>query len=172
MKRAVILLAFGLAFVLSVNAQQIGNDVPASKEDVERYLEVAHSSTMLRQMAQAMSKPMHDMVHQEFIKDQGKLPPDWEGRMDQTMDDMLSSMPWDEMLQSMVPVYEKHFTHGDIEALTAFYSTPVGQKILREMPAISAEAMQSMMPIMQKQIAAMRERVQQEVAESLKSTQK
>jgi len=172
MKRALVLLAFGLAFVLSVNAQQIGNDAPASKEDVEKYLEAAHSSTMMRKMVQAMSKPMHEMVHQEFIKDQDKLPPDWEGRMDQTMDDMLSNMPWDEMLQSMVPVYEKHFTHGDIAALTTFYSTPVGQKILHEMPAINAEAMQSMMPIMQKRIAAMRERVQQEVAEALKPAQK
>jgi hypothetical protein len=37
------------------------------------------------------------------------------------------------------------------------------------MPAITGEAMQSMMPIMRKQIDAMTERVQQEVAESLKA---
>jgi hypothetical protein len=112
---------------------------------------------------------MHDMVHQQFIKDQDKLPPDFEARMTRVIDDMFTNMPFDDMMQAMVPVYQKHFTHGDINSLIAFYSAPIGQKVLREMPAITGEAMQSMMPIMRKQMDAMTERVQQEVAESLKA---
>ena len=127
---------------------------------------------MMKQIMQAMSKPMHDMIHQQFLKDQAKLPPDFETRMSGIMDDMLNNMPLDEMMQSMVPVYQKHFTHGDIDALIAFYSAPIGQKVLREMPAITAEAMQSMMPIMSKQMDLVKQRIQQEVAASLKTGQK
>jgi hypothetical protein len=119
-----------------------------------------------------MSKPMHDMIHQQAMKDQDKLPPDFEAHVNQIVDDMMNTMPVEEMLQAMVPVYQKHFTRGDLKSLTAFYSTPVGQKILHEMPQISAETMQSMMPIMQKQMAAMQQRVRQEVAQAVKPPQK
>src|SRR5439155_13694987 len=53
---------------------------------------------------------------------------------------ILMSMPFDEMMDAMVPTYQKHFTRGELDALTAFYSSPTGQKILREMPAIMSEA--------------------------------
>src|SRR5690242_7492736 len=172
MRRSMMLLTSFIVFALSVNAQQTAADTPASKEDVEKYLQVVHSTDMMKQVMQAMSKPMHEMVHQQFLKDQDKLPPDFEVRMNRIMDDMLNTLPLDEMMQAMVPVYQKHFTRGDLDSLIAFYSTPVGQKILREMPAISAEAMQSMMPIMRKQMDAMTQRAQQEVAESLRGSQK
>jgi len=169
MARRLILLTFCFAFALTLTAQQIGKDSPASKEDIVRYLDVIHSHDMMKQIMQAMSKPMHDMVHQQFIKDQDKLPPDFESRMTRVIDDMFNNMPFDDMMQAMVPVYQKHFTHGDVEALIAFYSAPTGQKVLREMPAITGEAMQSMMPIMRKQMEAMTQRVQQEAAESIKA---
>jgi hypothetical protein len=172
MKRLMILFAFSIGLALNLTAQQSGSDSPASREDVEKYLQVAHSSDMMKQVMQAMSKPMHDMIHQQAMKDQDKLPPDFEAHVNQIVDDMMNTMPVDEMLQAMVPVYQKHFTRGDLESLTAFYSTPVGQKILHEMPQISAETMQSMMPIMQKQMAAMQQRVRQEVAQAVKPPQK
>jgi hypothetical protein len=84
----------------------------------------------------------------------------------------MKSMPFDEMMQSMVPTYQKHFTKGDIDSLVAFYSSPVGQKLLREMPAIMGEAMEAMMPIMRQHMDAMNQRLQQEVADMLKNSQK
>ena len=87
------------------------------------------------------------------------------------MDDMFKSFPWDEMLEAMVPVYQKHFTKGDIDAFVAFYSTPTGQKLLRELPAITAEAMQNMMPIIRKNVDTMSQRLQEEIAAMVKDTQ-
>jgi len=84
----------------------------------------------------------------------------------------MKGMPFDEMIQAMVPAYQKHFTKGDIDSLVAFYSSPTGQKILREMPAITGEAMQSMMPIMRQHMDAMNQRIQQEVADMVKKSQK
>lgn len=151
-------------------AQQTAADAPATKEDVQKYLEVMHSREMMLQMVDAMSKPMHQMLHEQYLKDKDKLPADFETRMNKMMDDTMKSFPWDEILESTVPVYQKHLTKGDVSALTAFYGTPTGQKILRELPAITAEAMQSMMPLMQKHVEAMTERMQQEVAQMLKNS--
>jgi hypothetical protein len=52
--------------------------------------------------------------------------------------------------------------------MVAFYSTATGQKLVRELPAITQEAMQAAYPILQKQMAATMERVKQEVAEMTK----
>lgn len=40
----------------------------------------------------------------------------------------------------MIPVYSKHFTIGELRELLAFYSTPLGQKLIREMPAVMQES--------------------------------
>ncbi len=170
MKRILLAALFCLCVSLMSVAQQTASDAPATKEDVQKYLDVMHSREMMLQMVDAMSKPVHQMIHEQYLKDKDKLPADFEARMNKMLDDSMKAFPWDEMLQSMVPVYQKHFTKGDVDALTAFYGTPTGQKILRELPAITAEAMQSMMPLLRKQIEAMNERVQQEVAQMMKDS--
>lgn len=158
-------LCFGLA--IPAFSQQ-GSDAPATKEDVEKYLQAIHSHEMMKQMAEAMSKPMHKMVHEQYLKDKDKLPADFEDRMNKIMDNMMKEMPFDEMMDAMIPTYQKHFTTGDMEALTAFYSAPVGQKVLRELPSIMSESMESMMPILRKNIEHMTEQVQQQVAQMMK----
>jgi hypothetical protein len=168
MKRLLLTIVVNLVFVLPGAAQQSPTDTPATKEDVQRYLDAMHAREMMAQMVDAMIKPMHQMIHEQYIKDKDKLPADFETRMNKMMDDMMKSFPWDEMLQAEVPVYQKHFTKGDIEAFVVFYGSPTGQKMLREMPAIMGEAMQAMMPLLRKQMDAMQERVQQEVAEMVK----
>jgi uncharacterized protein len=170
MKRLLLTLAVCLAFVKAGAAQQSPADAPATREDVQKYLEVMHSREMMAQMVEAMSKPMHKMIHDQYVKDKDKLPADFEARMNKMMDDTMKTFPWDEMMQSMVPVYQKHFTKGDVGALIAFYGSPTGQKILRELPAITAEAMQSMMPMLQKQMETITERMQEQVAQMLKDS--
>jgi hypothetical protein len=169
MKRFLLTLAICLAFVNAGVAQQPA-DAPATKEDVQKYLDVMHSREMMARMVEAMSKPTHQMIHEQYMKDKDKLPADFEAHMNKMMDDTMKAFPWDEMLQAMVPVYQKHFTKGDVDSLVAFYGSPTGQKILRELPAITAEAMQSMMPILRKQMDTMTERVQEQTAQMLKDS--
>lgn len=168
MKRILLVVLLCLSTGVLSFAQQAGSDAPATKEDVQRYLEVMHSHEMMKQTVDAMLKPMHQMFHEQFIKDKDKLPPDFEARMGKMMDDSLKSFPWDEIMQSMVPVYQKHLTKGDIDSIVGFYSTPTGQKMLHEMPAMIAEAMQAMLPLIRSHMDAMREHMQREVAQMMK----
>jgi hypothetical protein len=171
MKRILLAGAIALAICGYVAAQQSPADAPATKEDIQKYLQIMHSRDMMTKMVEAMSKPMHQMMHEQYLKDKDKLPADFEARMNKMMDDMLKSFPWDEMLDAMVPVYQKHLTKGDVNALVAFYSTATGQKLIKEMPQITAEAMQEMLPLMRKSMDAMTQRMQEEIAAMVKESE-
>jgi len=170
MKRFMIVMAACLALAGAGAAQQTAADAPASKEDIQKYLEVMHSREMMTKMVEAMSKPMHQMMHEQYLKDKDKLPPDFEERMNKIMDDYLKDLPFDEMLQAMVPAYQKHLTKGDVDSLVAFYSSPTGQKLIKELPAISAEAMQAVMPLIRQRMDAMSQHVQDEMAQMVKDS--
>jgi uncharacterized protein len=172
MTRFLILFTLLSAFSLHALAQEASPDAPATKEDVQNYLDAMHSDEMMIQMMDAMANPLHKMVHEQYLKDQDKLPPDFEQRMNKLMDDMLKGMPLKEIMQVTVPTYQKHFTKGELQALTQFYSTPTGQKILKEMPAIMAEAMEAMTPIMIKNMEQMKTSLEQQVAEMLRESRK
>ncbi len=149
---------------------QTAADAPASKEDVERYFQAVHSHDMMLKMVEAMSKSRHQMAHEQCEKDKDRLPADCEARINKMMDDMMNKMPFDEMMQAMVPAYQKHFTKGDMDALIAFYSTPTGQKMLQQLPAVMTEGMDAMMPILRKNVERMTERAQEEIAEMMKDS--
>jgi hypothetical protein len=174
MRRFLIAIILSLAFSWNCVAQQVdaNTDAPASKEDVERYLQAINYRDMLNKMIDAMSTPMHQMVHEQYMKDKDRLPSDFEAQTNQRVDAMIKDMPWDDMTQAMVPSYQKHFSKGDLETLTAFYTSPTGEKVLREMPAIMAESMRTMTPIMQKHMEAVNRKVQQQIAGMLKQSQK
>lgn len=48
----------------------------------------------------------------------------------------------DELVNLIIPVYDKHLTPAELKELIKFYETPVGKKMIAVMPAITAESMQ------------------------------
>lgn len=168
MKRTILALVVCLLLGSAGFAQQNAADAPASKEDVQRYLDAMHIRDTLKSTLDLMTKQMHKMVHDMVQKQQG-LPSDFEARMEKTTDDMFRDFPVDEYLDAVAPVYEKHLTKGDVDALVTFYSSPTGQKVLKEMPSMMAEAMQAATPIVQKMMAKAVERVQTEIAQAQKA---
>jgi len=166
-------LILAISFILCVPAfaQQNPADAPATQADVEKYLDVMHSREMANQMIEAMAKPMQQMLHEQYLRHQDLLPPDYETKLNEMVQDMLKEMPWEEMMQAMVPAYQKHFTKGDMDALIAFYSTPTGQKILREMPGLMADSMQVMMPRMEQYIEKVTGRLRDEELAMLKEAE-
>jgi hypothetical protein len=169
MKRFAFAVLVCLLFTSISFAQQSAADAPASKQDIEKYLDTMHARDMMKSTMAAMTKQMHQMTHAQLEK-QPNLPPDCEARMDKMMDDMIKDFPVDELIQAMVPAYQKHLTKGDVDALTAFYSSPTGQKVLKEMPAMTADAMQAASGIIQKMMAQMQDRVQSEMAQAQKES--
>ncbi len=153
-------------------AQTSADDSPATKEDVERYLQAIHSRGMTAKMAVAMAQGTRQMLHEQYLKHKDDLPADYETKMNAMMDGMFGKMPWNEMMRATVPIYQKHFTKGDIDNLIVFYSTPTGEKVLREMPSVTTEAMQSMMPIVSKYVETVQRRVAKETDDMIAQSKK
>lgn len=49
----------------------------------------------------------------------------------------------DELINLVIPVYDKHLSHAEVKELIKFYETPVGKKMISVMPAITQESMQA-----------------------------
>lgn len=47
-----------------------------------------------------------------------------------------------DLINLLIPVYEKHLTLKDIKEITKFYQTPVGKKFASKTPLITKESMQ------------------------------
>lgn len=171
MKRLVLVLLVAASFCSSAFAQSTDN-TPASREDIERYLEVVNSHDMMNKLMGTMAQSMHQMTHEQCLKHKAQLPANCESKLNAMMDDTFKNMPVDDMMKAMIPAYQKHLTKGDVDNLVAFYSTPTGQKLLREMPSIMADAMQDMMPVMNKYMETVQSRIQKETEAMIAQSKK
>ena len=138
-------------------------DDAASRDDVIALLQTMHSHDLLQKLMSAQSSGIRQMLHDQMAKEKGTVPPDFDAHFSKVMDQLLKEMPVDDITQAMIPAYQKHFTHGDIESMNAFYASAVGQKVLEELPAVTQEGMQAAMPIMLNYIGTWRERMQKEM---------
>ncbi len=172
MKRFLMCLILSLSFAASGFAQQPVASAAATRQQVEKLFQVMHVREMVRKQMQALLGPMHQMIHQQFLKNQGKckLPADFEAIMDKRMDKMFTGMPWDQMIQTMIPAYQKNLSGRDVDAAVSFYGSPAGQEFLRKLPVIMADSMQAMMPIMEKYEAEWEQGLKKDIARMIKQS--
>lgn len=98
---------------------------PPSVQQVLQLFQVIHVDDALRQMNTQMAHVMAEAVP--------CVPAAyWEGFID--------AGSTREVLDRMVPVYQRHFTEGEVDGLVRFYRSPLGQKVLTVMPETMAEA--------------------------------
>jgi hypothetical protein len=167
--RVLLIATLCVAFSAPVLAQTADTD-PATKDDIILYLRTMHSHDMVQRMMEVQSQSMQKLIYEQVVKDKGTIPPDFEAHMKKAMADLVKGMPIDEIIQAMIPAYEKHFTRGDIAAMNTFYSSPVGQKVLEELPAVTQEGMQAAMPILSNYLTEWQERMQQDMKDMEKSS--
>jgi len=46
-----------------------------------------------------------------------------------------------ELVEKIIPIYDKYYSTEDIKSVNAFYETPAGQKLLSTLPQVMQEAM-------------------------------
>ncbi|MCU0869226.1 MAG: DUF2059 domain-containing protein [Burkholderiales bacterium] len=46
------------------------------------------------------------------------------------------------LIDQVIPVYDRNFTHAEIKELLAFYDTPIGRKVVETLPRVVGESMQ------------------------------
>ena len=159
---AVLIATLCLALSAPLMAQTSDNE-PATRDDVILYLRTMHSHDMLQRTLEVQSQSMQRLFKDQTLRNKTAVPPDFDARMKRMMEDYVKNMPMDEITQAMIPTYQKHFTRGDMQAMNAFYSSPVGQKVIEELPAVLQEGMQAATPILSQYLSEFKDRMQEEL---------
>jgi len=157
------LCACVLALSVCAGAQTTVSVAPdaASKEDVKKLFDVMASREQMAQMMQQLFAQMRSLNREELKKKHPDISDAELRRMDRESEDLIKNFPLDAMLDAMIPVYQRHFTKSEIDALTAFYTSPAGQKFLHEMPAVTSETMRVVYPRIEAEIDAAMKRAEQ-----------
>lgn len=119
---------FLLIFFVTQFSLLQAEDSEAKKADIKKLLQLTKSGELgIQAMNQMIGtfKTTMPSVPEKF----------WE--------DFMKEIKADDLVNLIVPIYEKHFTHDDIKGLIAFYETPVGQKFIQTQPAIAQESMEA-----------------------------
>lgn len=135
-------------------------DAPATREDILKLFNLMHVREQVVPVLQAIAKQQRNIIHDNLKRQTPRISPQDLARLDQFTTDIMNDLPVDGMLDDMVPVYQKHFNKSDVDALSAFYSSPIGQKFMHEMPAMTAESMQAAYPRIQAYMDKVMERAQ------------
>jgi hypothetical protein len=171
MKRFLIAFACFVFFACALVQRGLAQsaDEPATRDDVILYLRTMHSHDMFRRTMEVQSQAIQQLLHDQMVKDTGSVPAEFDARMKKCMEDLDKNMPIDQITEAMIPAYQSHFTKGDLEAMNAFYSSPVGQKVLEQLPAVMQEGMQAALPIMSNYLSEWKARLDKEFKEMEKT---
>jgi uncharacterized protein len=161
MRSKIILCALLLGAVLcsGQTTVSIAPESP-SNEDVKKLFDVMASREQINQMMQQVFTQIRTLSREQMKQRQPDISDAELARLDRESEDLIKHFPVEAMLDDMVPIYQKHFSKSDIDALTAFYSSPAGQKFLHEMPAVTAETMKAVYPRIQAQVDAAMKRAE------------
>ena len=97
-----------------------------SEKQVRQLFQVMHMERMFEQMNSQMAGVMGQAVP--------CVPASyWQGFSDASGSQQL--------LGRMVPIYQRHFSADDVAGLLKFYKSPLGQKVITQMPVTMAEGM-------------------------------
>lgn len=146
-------------------------DTAASKEDVLKFLEVTQARARIVQMFDGMAKQARLGAEQAFKEKVPDATPEQLARVDSIAETLFQEFSPDEMIDALVPIYQKHFSKSDLNAILAFYATPPGQKILTETPAIMSESMQAGGDIGRRKMSAINEKIEAQIAEMAREAQ-
>jgi|SRR5947207_994830 len=149
--------------------QQASSDNPAAaKEDIEKLFTTLHLREMMQNLMTTSMQQSKQIARDTIKKKQPELTEEQLKRMDALMDNFVKTLDLSGILDDVIPVYQRHLTKQDVSAMLAFYDSPTGRKILREQPAMMAEAMQAMRPRMEKMISDMTDEAEKMAKENLK----
>jgi len=84
-------------------------------------------------------------------------------RIDEVSDTIFAEFSPDELIDAVVPIYQKHLSKADLEAILAFYSSPAGQKVMKEMPAIMSESIEAGGEIGRKKMESVNRKIEEQI---------
>ncbi|MBV8052928.1 MAG: DUF2059 domain-containing protein [Acidobacteriaceae bacterium] len=164
MKLPVLFFLLCLPSVAQVTTASSSTDA-ATKEQIQKLFDVMQIREQSHRMMDSVQKQMQAMSTQTIKTRYPQITAAELARANRITEDSLKQVPMDAILDDMIPIYQKHLSQTDVDAMIVFYSSPTGKKLMQEMPAITQEAMAMSYQHMQKQIDDVLQRVDESMQE-------
>lgn len=191
MRRSILILAAAtICGTGSLNAQQSLGEIAAQaraskqalpadapgREQILKFFDVLQVRRNMQIAIDGMKEQMKSGAEQGFRHKLPNATAEQIHQMQAMVDDAFSEISYDELIDAMVPVYQRHLSKSDIDGILAFYASPAGLKLLHEQPAIMRESMEAAGAVEQKKMDGILRkldiRMDQMVTESQKTPNK
>jgi uncharacterized protein len=149
MKSRTAIVSLLIGMLVSPLCAQTAADSPATRDEILALFNLMHVREQVKPAMEFVARQQRAIIHDNLKRQTPRISPENLAKLDQFTADIMKELPVDGMLEDMIPVYQKHLTRSDVDAMSAFYSSPTGQKLLREMPAMTTESMQAASPRIQ-----------------------
>ncbi len=182
--RRVVLLAFLALFSLPLCAQQSVAEIAAqakaaralpanapTRDQVLTLFDLLQVRKNMATMMDSMKKVAQEAAEQNFRQRVPDATPKQLELMNKMIDDMFGEMHVDEFVDVSISIYQNHLTKSDIDEIIKFYSSPVGQKLLREQPQMMQESMKAAGEIQQKRMESISQKMDQRMQELVDASQ-
>lgn len=137
-------------------------DAP-TREDVLKLFDLLQISKTMDAVISATKQQSMEIAEQMIQEKMPDATPElkkqFQEMLEEVMHQSLGPAVINEMLEATIPVYQRHLTKADLDAMVAFYASPVGQKILHEQPAMVQESMEASSGIQQRVARAMFQKI-------------
>ena len=155
---------FSLALSLPLFGQDAASAVDQStRDEVVRFMELLQVRSRMTMMLDSMRVQQRRLAEQSLKTEKPNATPQEIQRTDRVVDtalnSVLSDQTIDQMINALVPIYQRHFSKADLDGILAFYTSPVGQKLQNETPAITQESMQATTDIISQKLPEIKQAV-------------
>jgi len=138
----------------------VAADAP-TRDQVMKLLDLLQIRKSMSLMMDGMKQAMKQGAEETFRERVPNPTPKQLEALNGMVDDLMADMPLDEMIEAMVPIYRRHLSKTDVDEVIRFYSSAVGQKLLREQPQMIQEGMQAGGEIQQKRMDQMMAKIRE-----------
>jgi hypothetical protein len=152
-------------------SQSVSADAKPTAAQVLKLLQLLRVRDELQATLDTMKQQMKGEAEQAF---RDKIPNPTAEQLKSVngiLDQSFAELSLDDLITDLVPIYQRHLTRGDVQALVTFYSSPPGQKILREQPAILRESLQAAGNGQQKRMEVMLAKVEARMQQLIEQEQ-
>ena len=146
-------------------------DAP-SRDQVLTLLDLMQIRKNMAAAMESMKQIMKQGAEQSFRERVPNPTPQQLAALRGMMDDLVDGISMDEMVNAVITIYQRHLNKTDIEEMIRFYSSPVGQKLLRETPQIMQESMQAGAAIQEKRMDEIKAKLMQREQELIEANEK
>jgi hypothetical protein len=141
------------------SAGKPGTESP-SREQVLTLLDLLQVRDTIKITLDATRQQVQGSAEETFREKVPNPTPEQLKSLHAVVDEIFGEISLDEIVKDVVPVYQRHLTKADVTALITFYSSPVGQKVLREQPAMVRESMEATAAGQQRKIESLMARIE------------